>query len=100
APSVSTRRRANVRRGMIIGPVLLACLGLIWTVSGSKTSESGTHLTKAERGAISGSLHELGSIEALIETPVLSPFNGEVVWKIEDGTFVEAGEPVVRLDSS
>jgi multidrug efflux pump subunit AcrA (membrane-fusion protein) len=100
APSVSTRRRANVRRGMIIGPVMLVCLGLIWMVSGSKTNESAPHLTKAERGAISGSLHELGSIEALIETPVLSPFNGEVVWKIEDGTFVEAGEPVVRLDSS
>ncbi|MFH0938397.1 MAG: HlyD family efflux transporter periplasmic adaptor subunit [Planctomycetota bacterium] len=44
-------------------------------------------------------LHEIGSIEALSETAVLTRFAGDIVWMIEEGTFAEAGEPVVRFET-
>ncbi|HYG75367.1 MAG TPA: HlyD family efflux transporter periplasmic adaptor subunit [Planctomycetota bacterium] len=44
-------------------------------------------------------LHELGTIEALSETPVLTRFAGDIVWKTEDGKAVEAGEPIVRFET-
>ena len=45
-------------------------------------------------------LHELGTIEAHQETAVLSHLTGEIVWKTEEGKLVEAGEPLLRFDST
>jgi len=44
-------------------------------------------------------LHEMGSIEALSEAFVLTRFSGDIVWKIEEGTFVEPGDPVVKFET-
>ena len=44
-------------------------------------------------------LLEIGTIEAFSETIVVSRFGGEVVWKIDEGTFVEAGMPVVKFET-
>jgi len=44
-------------------------------------------------------LHELGTIEALSEAFVLTRFSGDIIWKIEEGTFVEPGEPVVKFET-
>lgn len=44
-------------------------------------------------------LHEIGSISAHIERPILARFTGEITWRAEDGAHVEAGDPVVTFDS-
>lgn len=50
------------------------------------------------RKAFARHLTELGIVVARNETSVFSPISGEVVWKIEEGTFVEPGTVVVRFD--
>lgn len=42
----------------------------------------------------------MGTVVARNEYPVLSPFSGEVVWKIEEGMFVEPGVVIVRFDAT
>lgn len=45
-------------------------------------------------------LRESGTVVAKNETYVFSRFTGEVVWKIEDGMFVEPGAVVVRFNAT
>src|SRR5262245_50877301 len=71
-----------------------------WVLSGGRSVNESAHSAPVERAPITGALHEIGTLEALNETPVLSPINGEIVWKIDDGTFVNAGDPIVRFDST
>lgn len=73
---------------------------VVWWQYRAPAAGGAAKFVTVERAQFSGDLQELGAIEALTETPVLSPFNGEIVWKIDDGTFVEAGEPIVRFDNS
>jgi multidrug resistance efflux pump len=47
----------------------------------------------------SGVLHELGSIEALLEYPVLARVTGTIVWKCDDGILAEQDEPIIRFDT-
>jgi multidrug efflux pump subunit AcrA (membrane-fusion protein) len=54
---------------------------------------------KVERRAFAAVLHEMGTIEALVETPVLTRISGDIVWKTDDGKAVEPGEPVVRFET-
>jgi multidrug efflux pump subunit AcrA (membrane-fusion protein) len=44
-------------------------------------------------------LHEIGSVEALREASLLAQLGGDVLWMIEEGTFVEPGDPVVKFST-
>jgi putative sterol carrier protein len=43
-------------------------------------------------------LTEIGAVVARKETWVMSPFEGEVIWKIDEGLSVKPGDEVVRFD--
>jgi multidrug efflux pump subunit AcrA (membrane-fusion protein) len=53
---------------------------------------------QASRAAFNVAKLEMGVVVAHKETQVLSGFTGEVVWMIEEGTFVEPGTVIVRFD--
>jgi multidrug efflux pump subunit AcrA (membrane-fusion protein) len=84
--------------GIVLGVLLITIF--VWQHFSSPVVDTSMKFATVEHSQFGGTLQEIGTIEALTETPVLSPFNGEVVWKIDDGTFVEAGEPIVRFDNS
>ena len=44
-------------------------------------------------------LHETGMVEALVEWPVVTRYGGDVLWKIDEGSEVSAGDPVVKFDT-
>ncbi|GMV79099.1 MAG: hypothetical protein AMXMBFR7_02830 [Planctomycetota bacterium] len=92
------RKRTARRRGLLAALGVAALCALGWWL-GSARPEAGTWY-KVERKTLLLTQHELGEVVARLETPVLSTFSGEVVWKIEEGTNVHAGEPIVRFDAT
>lgn len=44
-------------------------------------------------------LHDVGTIEALHETIILSKTTGEIEWITQDGTLVSPGDPLVRFNN-
>ena len=98
--SVSEPARGNSKWLIAAGVVIVLGVIIATTQFSGGTVDATVRTATVERADCGGALHELGAIEALTETPVLSPFQGEIVWKIDDGTFVEAGEPIVRFDAS
>jgi multidrug resistance efflux pump len=62
-------------------------------------SHAAVRLATVQRAPLAVVLHELGYVAARNEVPVLTRFGGEVVWRADDGVFVEAGDPVVRFDA-
>lgn len=54
----------------------------------------------AERRPLVPTLRELGKVVARNETTVFSMFTGEIIWLIDEGTFVEPGTVIVRFDAT
>ena len=44
-------------------------------------------------------LHETGMVEALVEWPVVARYGGDILWKIDEGSEVKPGDPVVKFDT-
>jgi multidrug efflux pump subunit AcrA (membrane-fusion protein) len=100
-PAAVTRRRRSPARwiiGAICGAGLIAAAALL-TITPGEAPKAQRPLLKVERAPLRVMLHELGSIEALKETTVLSRFTGDIVWRAEDGQEVKEGDPVVRFDT-
>lgn len=94
------REQARRRRRMGLAALLLlaAAAAAFFLLRGGVTkAEDGVWIAPA-RKAFARHLTELGIVVARNETSVFSPISGEVVWKIEEGTFVEPGTVVVRFD--
>ena len=53
---------------------------------------------RAELRPLAHTLRELGVVVALREKPVISAFTGVVIWKIDEGVFVESGAEILRFD--
>jgi len=80
--------------------IALVVLGIFLSIMGPPDERKSVRsLTMTvQRLPFASVLHELGTIEALSETTVLTRFAGDIVWKTEDGKAVEAGEPIVRFE--
>ncbi len=84
--------------------VIFGCIGLLgWAgylaLPHFLSPEAPPRLLTVRPRKIESVLHEIGAISAHIERPVLTSFAGEITWRAEDGTRVEAGEPVVMFDA-
>ena len=93
-------RRARALRTAL----LLLLLALFATIAYFALSQlmqpaAPRHTLAVRRRPIASALHEIGTVAAHIERPVLTRFAGEITWREEDGALVEAGDPVVRFDS-
>lgn len=83
------------------GGVAAIALALL-VVTGSPPEEAKPArpaMLSVKRQPFAAMLHEMGTIEARIETPVLTRISGDIVWKADDGKAVEAGEPIVRFET-
>jgi multidrug resistance efflux pump len=99
APFQAPRPRSKFSPFILLAGLLVSGL-LLYYVFSRKTHEP-VAIPQSEAADLSGSdtLHEMGSIEALLEYPVLSRFNGDIVWKCEDGKLVEQDEIIVRFET-
>ena len=99
-PGVRPDKKSRYRSALplwICGLGILGSLVLMYVLHPVDGPERRTVSTK--RRAFDNSLHEIGTIEALLESPILSHFQGEISWKADDGKLVEAGEPLVRFET-
>ena len=80
----------------------LAVAALLAACSTADEGSSRAGTVRVARGPMRITQTESGTIQAREETRVMNRMNGEttVVWMIEEGTRVEEGEVVVRLDAS
>ncbi|MCW8131976.1 MAG: HlyD family efflux transporter periplasmic adaptor subunit [Planctomycetota bacterium] len=94
---VRRRERAKRYAGMaVLGATILFALGYLFY---SRLRRPEEHWVEPERRAVKSTLRELGTVVARNETQVFSFFTGEVVWKIEEGKYVDAGTVIVRFNS-
>ena len=83
--------------GVAITALLAACS------SDLETGALAPELATVTRGPLRISVKEGASLEAAQETKILNQMDGKdttVIWLIEEGSKVEAGEELVRLDAS
>lgn len=90
-------------RLMFIGAAACLVLGVIviaaFARSGGKPADAAVGQFTAQRQPLPLELHEVGSVEALNETALVTRFTGDIVWMIQDGAHVEPGDPVVRFET-
>jgi multidrug efflux pump subunit AcrA (membrane-fusion protein) len=90
----------RLRRPLLIaGAAMLGAIILLAVFRPASGDAASSPLHAVQRMPLAITLHEMGAIEALYETPVLTRFSGDIVWKTEDGKLVEKDDPVVRFDT-
>jgi len=90
------RRTRRIRLAIAAGLAGAMCLGLwLWL----REPGEAVRWVQAEQRPLRRMLRELGTVVAKNETHVFSLFTGEIVWKIEEGRQVEAGEVIVRFNA-
>lgn len=83
----------------VVAAVALLARAAFWLGPRFLTPEPPPRVLAVRPRKIESVLHEIGSISSSIERPVLTSFAGEITWRAEDGTLVEAGDPVVMFDA-
>jgi len=79
--------------------LLVVILVAAFARSGGKSPDATANQFTAQRQPLPLELHEVGSVEALNETALVTRFTGDIVWMIQDGAHVEPGDPVVRFET-
>src|ERR1043165_3580440 len=93
-------RRARYVRKLAMFCVVLATAAAAYRIAPLLIKPEAPRRTLAVRfHPLASTLHEIGSISAHIERPILARFTGEITWRAEDGAHVEAGDTVVTFDS-
>lgn len=93
-------RRARTLRNLLLLAGLGAIAFAVYTAAPRFLTPATPQRSLAVRmRKLASSLHEIGTVSAHIERPVLTRFSGEIVWRAEDGTPVDEGDPVVVFDS-
>ncbi|MBI3827983.1 MAG: HlyD family efflux transporter periplasmic adaptor subunit [Planctomycetes bacterium] len=95
----AVRRRERIKRIVLAAVAGLAVLFMLGALVFKRRVKVEERWAVPERRAMRSTLRELGTVAARNETFVFSLFTGEVVWKIEEGKFVEAGTVIVRFDA-
>ncbi|MGD0090852.1 MAG: HlyD family efflux transporter periplasmic adaptor subunit [Planctomycetota bacterium] len=93
--------RKHWTRTFLVGVVLAFCALMLSLLLGplAGPKAAGVALLPVQGQPFCSILHETGAIEALNERVILNRFSGDIVWMADDGKLVEAGEPVVRLET-
>src|SRR5579862_939888 len=93
------RRARRLHTLAILVVMALFGFGIYWSIPFFLKRERPPRTLAVRKRPVASMLHEIGSVSAHIERPVLTRFGGEITWRAEDGMLVEAGEPVVMFDS-
>ncbi len=88
-----------LRAVAFLAAVALLARAAFWLGPRFLTQEPPPRVLAVRPRRIESVLHEIGYISSSIERPVLTSFAGEITWRAEDGTLVEAGDPVVMFDA-
>jgi len=93
--------RRHWTKPFLIGVVIAFCVLVValFLKETAGSQERRSALLSVQRMPFARVLHEIGTIEALNETVVLSRITGDIVWKEDDGKLVEAGDPIVRFET-
>ena len=83
--------------GLAALALIASVVAYVFTRGDGKDANNAAPIT-VQRQPLPMELHEVGTVEALNETAVVTRFSGDIVWLIQDGTFVEPGDPVARFD--
>lgn len=90
-------------RNYIIGAVLLIVLGVVYMFSqkskGTELSTGQWGFAEAQRGDLSITITEKGTMHPEKESPIVPQTYGEVEWLIEKGNLVKKDEVLVKLKS-
>ncbi len=99
-PADSSRRRWKIG-GILFGVVLLLLL-IIRPGSGSKNEVAAASLFEVQRGPLTISIKQPGTIKNREQAKVLCEVPGEtrILWLIEEGKYVEADDLLISLDSN
>lgn len=95
----AVRRRERTQRIVLAAVAGLAVLLMLGALVFKRRVKVEERWAVPERRAMRTTLRELGTVAARNETCVFSLFTGEVVWKIEEGKFVETGTVIVRFSA-
>lgn len=106
----SARRAGKVSRRLLIAGLILAVLAAGLVVGGRKlahkdkgTQTAGEQFWKVQRGPMVISLVAPGSIKARNTTEIKCRLEGrdtKIIWIVEEGAIVKAGDKLVELESS
>lgn len=96
----TVRRRGRRKRfGAILTGSLVLLGAAAWYLYRPAEPPAAQPTVRVERRLWRPVLRQYGLLEARHEVSVFSGFNGEVIWKIEDGAAVKPGDPILRFDS-
>ena len=91
--------KRRVRTGVAAGGAALAVLVLAWTVFARRGPAEPQEPSVNPRPE-ARRLVEIGDLESAEVTPVYVRTSGEVVWLIDEGALVEAGDVIARIDET
>jgi multidrug resistance efflux pump len=92
---VSGQRR---RRFAVLIPVAVVLVVVVLLFRRGDSASAGW--TSVGRRPLVPTLRELGKVVARNETTVFSMYTGEIIWLIDEGTFVEPGTVIIRFDAT
>ncbi len=97
-----SRLPGSSRSGPFAVAVVLigAILGLVAGCGDGPTGDEAYRLVEVERAPFVLTVETAGVLEPLVERNIQAPYSSIIEWLVEEGTFVEEGEPVARFDSS
>ncbi|WP_258097165.1 efflux RND transporter periplasmic adaptor subunit [Marinoscillum pacificum] len=96
------------KRNLAIGAIILVALISFFIWSGSDGSETGDLIVKVDKGEFVVDINTTGELEAISSTEIKGPsklrnyrvYQVNIQHIIEEGTYVEKGQYVARLDPS
>ena len=96
------------KRNLAIGAIILVALISFFIWSGSDCSETGDLIVKVDKGEFVVDINTTGELEAISSTEIKGPsklrnyrvYQVNIQHIIEEGTYVEKGQYVARLDPS
>ena len=92
-------RRRRMKLGALILAAAVALSGLLWYLVRTPPVRPGAWVS-VKRGVLPELLRETGAVVAKNETHIFTRFTGEIVWKIDEGSFVEPGAVIVRFNAT
>ena len=93
----------SLRKGRTIGIVGMVVVLLVALAGIQRMMERDTFevipTDVVRRGPLLVKITEVGEMQALNAQPIVGPFWGRIAWLIPEGTVVQGGDPVLKMDT-
>lgn len=95
---MDVRKKRTIGIAGIAAILLVAIAGyaIQWTMGHTTPKVIPTDVVR--RGRFVVSITEVGEMRALNAQPIVGPFWGRIAWLVPEGTVVQAGDPVLKMD--